>query len=147
MRSYNFRVKVGAMNLVRLLYASRFCESKYESTELARINESSQKNNVPADVTGILIFGEDYFLQCLEGGREAVSTTFNRITRDPRHEKVLLLSMEEITHREFGEWVMKFVVLTKANGDLIREFSTTSRFNPFTMHAKNAFEMMKALKK
>lgn len=135
------------MNLVRLLYASRFCDSKFDTQELAKINKTSLRNNKENNVTGILIFGDDFFLQCLEGGREAVSKTFNRILTDKRHESIIILSVEEIFRREFGDWEMKFVVLTEENEKIIREFSTTSKFNPFTMHAKNALELLKVLRK
>lgn len=135
------------MSLVRLIYASRFCESKFDTQELARINKSSQKNNKVTEITGSLIFGDDFFLQCLEGDREEVSKTFNRISLDPRHDSIIILSMEDIVQRDFGEWEMKFVLLTEANGNVIREFSTSSKFNPFNMNARNALELMKALRK
>lgn len=135
------------MNLVRLIYASRFCVDKFDPKELANINRSSQKNNKVLDISGSLVFGEDFFLQCLEGGQEAVSKTFHRISNDPRHESIIMINFEEIDQREFSEWEMKFVVLTEANTALIKKYSTTSKFNPIKMHASNALELMKALRK
>lgn len=135
------------MNLVRLIYASRFCEGKFDTKELSRINHSSQKNNKISELTGILVFGDDFFLQCLEGDREEVSKTYHRISQDPRHESVVILSMEDAIRREFSEWDMKCVILTEANNNLIREFSTTSKFHPHKMHHKNSLELMKALRK
>lgn len=135
------------MSLVRLIYASRFCAGKFDVKELARINQSSQKNNKIDELTGSLVCGDDYFLQCLEGDREAVSKTYNRIAVDPRHEELVLLGLEDISQREFAEWEMKFVVLTEANNNLVREFSASSKFNPYKMHFRNALALMKALRK
>lgn len=135
------------MILVRLIYASHFCQDKFDTKELARINESSNKNNGIQGITGSLIFGEDFFLQCIEGGRAAVSELFHKISNDPRHDSVTILSMDEIVQRDFSEWKMKFVILTEANQNIIREFSRSSNFNPLEMQPKNALELMKAMKK
>ena len=135
------------MNLVRLIYASRFCHQIYDSQELSKINNSAQKNNKAADITGMLVISDDYFLQCLEGDRVAVSQIFNKISLDQRHDSIVLLSLEHVIQREFADWEMKFVILTKANSNLIREFSTSTQFNPFTMHFQNALGLMKALRK
>lgn len=134
------------MNLIRLVYASRFCESKFDAKELSSINQVSQKNNQSSEITGMLIFGDDYFLQCLEGDRQAVSKLFSKISLDPRHDSVVLLSVEEIVKRDFGEWKMKLVLLTEANRNLIKTFSASSEFNPFTMNSQSALEFMKALR-
>jgi hypothetical protein len=42
----------------------------------------------------------------LEGSREDVSATYNRIVRDPRHRDVVLMSCEEISVRQFPYWSM-----------------------------------------
>lgn len=135
------------MSLIRLVYASRFCESKFDTQELAKIHKTSQKNNKESEITGSLIFGDDFFLQCLEGDREVVSRTYNKIAGDPRHDSVTLISMENIIRRDFSEWQMKFVLLTHENSNIIQEFSGSSKFNPFTMQSQNALELMKVLSK
>ena len=135
------------MNLVRLIYASRFCESKFDSQELAKILESSQKNNALSEITGSLVFCDDIFLQCLEGEREVVSKLFNKISNDPRHDSVTILGMEDLSERDFAEWKMRFALLTEANAELIKKYSASSKFNPFRMQYKNALELLKALRK
>ncbi len=76
----------------------------------------------------------DYFLQCLEGGREAVSHLYSKICQDPRHENVTLLRFEEISERRFEDWSMKLVMLTEKNNRLINRFATVSKFNPLRMN-------------
>ncbi len=129
------------MKLVSLIYGSRFCESQFDSSELAKISESSKRHNAESNLTGMLIFGDDCFLQCIEGDREAVSQTYNRITQDPRHESVTLLGVKEITKREFSEWDMRFAL---AKRKLINAASSSSHFNPFEMTSETAYELIQA---
>jgi hypothetical protein len=134
------------MSLVRLVYASHFQDSKFDPSELARILECAVKNNPELNVTGILAFGDDHFLQCLEGGREQVNDLYAKIARDPRHDKITLLSYGEISEREFGDWSMKMVLLTEKNTHLIQKFSIGTRFDPLRMKSDSAFQMLKSLR-
>ena len=72
------------------------------------ILRASRRNNAAAAVTGLLIAGGNRFLQVLEGGDLAVSQTFERIQRDPRHFAMVQLSKQAITERSFGNWSMGF---------------------------------------
>lgn len=94
----------------------------------------------------MLIFGEDYFLQCLEGGRTAVNHRCNSIVADPHHERGMLLSYGEIDERSFAEWDMKLVLVTEKKAELLRRFSIRGRFDPYTMTGKSALALMLALR-
>ncbi|MBB5713097.1 hypothetical protein FHT02_004360 [Sphingomonas xinjiangensis] len=48
----------------------------------------------------------DRYLQYLEGPRDSVENTFERITKDARHEKVTVINTGEQEVRLFGEWAM-----------------------------------------
>ncbi len=134
------------MNLVRIIYVSRFLEKEFDASELANINKTAIKNNKNYEITGELVFGNDYFLQCLEGERDVVSKVFSKIMKDTRHEAVTILSFEEIIEREFPEWSMKLVLLTQEKENTIRRFSGSGVFNPYSMSSKSALELMKALR-
>ena len=54
----------------------------------------------------MLCFSGGIFLQVLEGGRSQVSALYNRISADPRHRDVVLLSYDEIGERSFAGWSM-----------------------------------------
>jgi hypothetical protein len=60
------------LRLVRLVYASTL-NKKTDPSELKKILDVATTNNVEENITGILVFGDDYFLQCLEGGRGSVN--------------------------------------------------------------------------
>lgn len=134
------------MKLVRIIYSSCFLHEDFDHSELAKINKKASVYNKKLNITGELVFGNDYFLQCLEGERDAVNNVFSKIVKDPRHTKVTIFCFEEIDNREFSEWNMKLVLLTKAKENLIRRFSVSGDFNPFNMSSKSALELMIALR-
>jgi hypothetical protein len=73
-----------------------------------RILGASRTNNKRVGVTGILLFNGKRFLQLLEGEAEAVTATYRRIARDPRHYAIVKLSEREIEDREFDVWDMAY---------------------------------------
>lgn len=77
--------------------------------EVDRMLATARRRNPEAGVTGALLFNEDWFVQLLEGDREAVHATYNRIAEDPRHEAVELLVDMANAARLFPEWSMGFV--------------------------------------
>jgi len=135
------------MHLVRLIYASRFKDEEFDPSELNKILETSKFNNQKHEITGELVFGDDYFLQCLEGERELINQLYSNIVKDPRHSSVTLLEYEQISERYFGDWSMKLVLLTEEKINLVRRFSVSGKFNPFMMNPVSALEFMVALNK
>lgn len=57
-------------------------------------------------ITGALVCRHDVFVQMLEGPREKVSDTFDRIRQDDRHVEVKLRYFGESPDRMFAEWAM-----------------------------------------
>ncbi len=130
--------------LVRLLYASR--ASKALSAKLvAAILTECQTNNPQRGITGVLCYGDEIFLQVLEGGRGAVCETFNSIVRDPRHEQVQLLHFEEISERRFGGWTMGQVNIGKVNSSLLLKYAEKAELNPFAVSGKVSLALLEDL--
>lgn len=99
--------------LVRLVYASTatFAASASGGVELevGRILTVSRRNNRERDIGGMLHYGNGYFFQALEGPRDAVNETYSRISTDPRHEDVHILSVRNVEERLFEDWTMKYL--------------------------------------
>ena len=55
------------------------------------------------------MFNGTHFAQVLEGRREVLEETFERIQMDPRHQDVVLLSFAEADSRLFPEWKMAHI--------------------------------------
>ena len=72
------------MRKVRLVYTNTSNE-KVDLTELKNIHETVRKNSNEINESGILIFSNIYFLQCLEGEKEIVNSVYEKITKNQRH--------------------------------------------------------------
>ena len=97
--------------LVRLLYVSKPVGpiTTYVTTSIL---EASSANNKKTDITGVLCQGSGIYLQVIEGQRSDISALFSRIMADTRHNTVVILSMEEIEQRRYGQWSMALVQLS-----------------------------------
>lgn len=68
----------------------------------------ARNNNAANDVTGLLIFNGRYFVQCIEGNKDAIQATYSKIERDRRHSELRVLFDGEITERSFPNWSMGY---------------------------------------
>lgn len=94
--------------LTTLIYRSRSLQ-KFSQTDIEKLSAKAFSNNVKLNVTGILLFDGEYFLQVLEGPSEAVSAIFKKLSTDPRHSNIVtMLHGKEGKHR-FGSWGMYYV--------------------------------------
>ncbi|MEY4217902.1 MAG: hypothetical protein RL686_409 [Pseudomonadota bacterium] len=127
--------------LVRLLYVSQPV-GPITTTTTTLILEKSTAYNKKENITGVLCQGSGLFLQVLEGERSHVNLLYARIMADRTHRNVELLSMEEITHRRFGQWSMALVYLSK-DDPMVQ--MAHPEFDPYTASAKDAFLILDEL--
>jgi hypothetical protein len=130
--------------LVRLLYASYAAES-LTCEAVNSILATSRTHNTLTGITGLLCYSDKLFIQVLEGGRHEVSTLYNRIARDPRHQQVELLHFEEITERRFADWTMGRVNLTKVNPSLLLKYAESPTLDPGTMSGAQLLALLNEL--
>ena len=132
--------------LVRLLYASRAADDVGTDAVAAILNVSRQHNQA-AGVTGVLCFCSNarVFLQVLEGGRQPVSTIYNRIVNDARHQDVVLLSYEEIAERSFSGWSMGQVNMSRLNPSLLLKYSDSAILDPYAVAGKASLALLNEL--
>ena len=76
----------------------------------------SRRNNAMSGLTGLLIFDGKRFLQTIEGEREALQRTYERIKNDARHRALVTLSAKPIASRQFGDWAMGSERVTQREG-------------------------------
>ncbi|MGF1607256.1 MAG: BLUF domain-containing protein [Rhodothalassiaceae bacterium] len=93
--------------LERLAYCSRATQA-LDQEELTELLDRARAHNHVNDVTGILVYCHDHFLQILEGAPEAVAKTLERIRRDQRHTDLQVLQIEHTTARRFDQWHMGY---------------------------------------
>ena len=129
--------------LVRLLYCSRAVDASPEAIE--SILSQAREHNPTTGITGILCYGGDIFLQCIEGGRMQVSELFGHIQKDARHKDVALLNFEEIFERRFGGWSMGQVNLTKINHSILLKYSEKPELDPYAVSGKVSLALLEDL--
>jgi len=122
-------------SLVRLSYASTATFQEQPDAagidvNVARILMQSRRNNARLQIGGVLHYGDGYFFQCLEGEREVVKQTYQRIGEDSRHRDVQLLALNRVSERLFLDWSMKYVAIEKEIVALVKQ-SGSRHFNPY----------------
>lgn len=99
--------------LHELIYASR-ANSNFNSEILEDILAISRVNNTKNGVTGLLIFDGTTFCQILEGKKETLDATYQRIIKDDRHIDHTLFHSGVIEERSFSQWAMSFKRMNEA---------------------------------
>ncbi len=79
----------------------------------------------------MLIYIDSEFLQVLEGEKDKVIDTFNRISLDDRHSNVIILDEGPLKERNFEKWSMGFHILS------VQEFQNKTGFEDLGSYLKN----------
>lgn len=93
--------------MLQMIYTS-VATRKIPPAELKDLLEISRRNNIRDGITGMLLYEDGTFIQVLEGDNEVVTSTYERIAKDPRHAKILLIAKFELDERTFTDWEMGF---------------------------------------
>jgi len=104
--------------------------------ELLALLAQSRKNNLPTDITGILLYLEGCFFQVLEGEADQLEKLYEKIAKDSRHHDVMKLILEPIEARSFSNWTMGFQHITK------EELSSITGLTDFLDCEDNSFAGM-----
>ena len=135
-------------DLYRLVYVSKNLleggEAEIESAVM-QILEASQRNNSKVDVTGALMFNTGAFAQVLEGPRQAVEETFERIQCDVRHGDVTVLQCGPSESRSFANWSMAFVGRSSACQMQFSQLAAGSGFDLSKLDGDAVFGMLHGL--
>ncbi|MBS0643071.1 MAG: BLUF domain-containing protein [Acetobacteraceae bacterium] len=96
--------------LYRLVYCSRNGGTSSENLarEVEAILEPARRRNEGAGLTGALLASASGFAQVLEGPREAIDQAFQRISADPRHADVSVLTFAPAPRRLFPDAPLAF---------------------------------------
>ncbi|GLS92092.1 hypothetical protein GCM10007916_31620 [Psychromonas marina] len=134
------------MFLTRLIYVSTITD-KFGTTSLEDILKVGRVNNTKNGITGMLCFKDEYFIQCLEGSRDAINQTYNKILTDERHSNVVMLEYTPIDVRDFNDWCMGYIPTSQFTDPLILKFSTSLPFNPYQLSGIGAHQLLLEFKK
>ncbi len=93
--------------MIQIVYISS-AVTPWSTEQLLELLQQCLKNNAARGVTGMLLYGEDTFLQALEGEDSVIDGLVEKIARDPRHAKVQFLHRRAIERRQYSDWSMGF---------------------------------------
>lgn len=93
--------------MYHLIYVSQAARPLAES-ELIEILRTSRENNASKNITGMLLYLNDKFIQVLEGEEEVIKELYDQISTDPRHNRVIRVLEGNAEQRTFKDWSMGF---------------------------------------
>jgi hypothetical protein len=112
----NLTSTVSSAQLYRIVYVSS-AVTPFKAEELLTLLKRARPRNTAAQITGLLLYHDGNFMQCLEGPERQAIATHERILRDPRHFGCITLISAAVDERLFSDWSMGFrnVALPEAN--------------------------------
>lgn len=101
--------RLGGMDIVRVVYASRARIDGPVYAEMERIRRSALRHNVPLGICTALLWQSGWFLQWKEGPWHAMEPLMARVAGDPRHEGLCVVHASAGTRLLDGPWSMGIV--------------------------------------
>lgn len=98
----------------QLVYRS-FAAVPYDRERLTNLLARARAFNATRGVTGVLLYHQGMFAQCLEGPHENVDAVWQRIARDTTHSDLILLENIRIQRRSFESWSMACTEISAAD--------------------------------
>jgi len=127
--------------LVRLIYASSATVSVTTET-VRQIMDVARTRNELRNITGMLVFDHQNFLQVIEGRRDVVNQLLASLMRDARHTNIELLAYGEIEQRQFERWSMGFAATVSSNRAMLLRHGVSARFEPHTLSEAGAVALL-----
>ncbi|MGJ7610235.1 MULTISPECIES: diguanylate phosphodiesterase [unclassified Variovorax] len=99
--------------LIHIAYASKATQA-FEPRALAQLMQRASDANESRGLTGFLLYDDRHFFQLLEGPPAVVEETLQKIVADARHGEIVCILKEPLPARQFDEWSMSSMTLTRA---------------------------------
>ncbi|MGB0866731.1 MAG: BLUF domain-containing protein, partial [Granulosicoccaceae bacterium] len=128
---------------IRLIYYSRAL-NKMSLQDIQNILTTARENNSSQGICGMLCYESNWFLQTLEGERDAVNELFLEIADDVRHDDVVIISYEYIDECIFPDWHMGYSANSGAVSDLLKSFGHAD-FEPEQLSPSQALEFLQTM--
>lgn len=101
--------------ILQLVYTSHGTKP-FSDAELLDLLVKARAYNAANAITGVLMYNDDFFAQCLEGPVVETYGLFRRIKEDTRHHNIVLVFDELTEERVFSEWSMGYTGLSASEG-------------------------------
>ena len=93
--------------MFNLIFSSRAFRA-LSHDDLFLLLSQSRNNNQHLDITGVLLYSHNMFIQLIEGDKDVVLELYEKIKNDVRHRNVKLELTAKVEERIFPDWSMGF---------------------------------------
>jgi len=111
---------------------------------LKTILTKARERNKTLEVTGMLLYFDNKFLQLLEGEKDQVKRLYADICADTRHKNVVTLKEGPSAQRLFPEWTMSFRIISEE--ELINEPAYKDIYKPGSPGAHDLVSLFNLLR-
>lgn len=125
--------------LQRLIY---FSERDRACINVRDLAAAAAERNRRRGITGLLVADDRCFVQVLEGHRNAVSSLFLEICKDPRHRNIVLVEVCEIEELSHPDWGMTRLDDSGKIAATWRRIHTDRVFDPWSLSAEEIKDFM-----
>lgn len=135
-------------DLYRLVYCSRnriLGSPQDVAAQVEAILATSRRLNARVGITGALVFNAGMFAQVLEGARDPVEVTMERILRDERHGNIQVLAFERAEARGFPSWSMGYLGRSAEGQSLFAHIGESTGFEAARLDGEHIFNVMRAI--
>ena len=91
----------------QMIYISEAAD-QMNSNLLLDILKRSRSFNEKNNITGILLYRNETFIQLLEGPQENIDNLYKKIQRDSRHKNCFVILEQNAKERSYPNWSMGF---------------------------------------
>lgn len=120
----------------QLVYLSYTTENFDFEKDIDDILSHSRKNNPELDVTGMLVYRDEMFIQLIEGPEENIQKLYGKITMDMRHSNLSIIVQQDVEERVFPDWTMGYRDAGKFNINLINDILSIKELQTATREGR-----------
>ena len=95
----------------------------FKQSELVELLTKAKENNERHQLSGMLLYRGDLFIQWLEGPEAELDALLARIKQDRRHRNIRVMSRGVLSARAFPDWSMAFKNLSGLREELLPGYS------------------------
>ena len=118
-----------------ICYLSKKAET-LENSELESLFKYISEINPTLNITGALLYNNDFFLQVIEGDKDILKDLFSKIRKDKRHINILMILDQKIENRIFQNYEANFNIM-KTKDDIERLNTYLSKYDFENKYPKN----------
>ena len=112
---------------------------------LKRITKNAEVNNARGEMAGVLVYGNNFFFQCLEAPASTIDKVYRDAVFNPLDEQFKLLKRETISKYYFTGWEIKYFVREEALQQFFVKHYGQNGFDPYLLEASQLDEFIALL--